>query len=158
MRSVPGKGSRFSLLLPVHDRAPKLRAAAPAGSLVRGGVLHLLVVDNDPLIVEATSALLSGMGHQVDGVATIADAMALADRIDAALVDFQLDHGEDGLSLIAALRGRRPGLPAVLVTAENGAAMRARAAALQVPILHKPVDPTAIAAFLQTVSVFEIET
>lgn len=157
MRSIPGKGSRFSLLMPVHHGAPPSAGRASAAAPLDGRSLDLLVVDNDPLIVEATAALLVGMGHQVRSAATIADALAHAPAIDAALVDFQLDHGEDGLTLIAALRSRRPGLPAVLITAENGAAMQARASALQVPILSKPVDPAAIGAFLARVSVREVE-
>jgi CheY-like chemotaxis protein len=158
MHSIPGKGSRFSLLLPVYKGALPRRDAAVPDGVASGAALRLLVVDNDPLIVEATSAMLGAMGHQVSGAADVAGALTKAAGIDAALVDFQLDHGEDGLTLIAALRSHRPRLPAVLITAENGAAMRARAAAMQVRVLSKPVDPAAIAAFLQTVSVLEIET
>ena len=52
---------------------------------------------------------------------------------------------------------RHPGLPALLVTAENGAAMRARAAELGVTILAKPVAAGAIEDFLTALSVREIE-
>ena len=84
---------------------------------VPAGPLTVLVVDNDPLIVEATSALLHGMGHRPIGVADMAGALTQSGAVDAVLADYQLDNGEDGLTLIAALRDRRPGLPGRLVTA-----------------------------------------
>ena len=101
----------------------------------------VLVVDNDARIVAATSALLERWGHHPTPARTIDEALALCEGVDLMLVDYQLDHGEDGLSLIAAVRRRCPGLPALLVTAENGDAMLGQAAAMGVPVLAKPVDP-----------------
>ncbi len=156
--STPGRGSRFSFGLPAvdgqaHEEAPQRDAAAAAP--VRA--LTVLVIDNDPLIVEATAALLAGMGHQPIGAVDIAGALAQGDGVDAVLADYQLDNGEDGLTLIAALRRRRPGLPVRLVTAESGAGMRERAKAMGVEILSKPADPARIARFLAEASVLEIE-
>lgn len=156
--SVPGRGSRFSLILPAGD--PAVPAPPPAAAPVPAApsrALTVLVVDNDPRIVEASSALLAAQGHLPLGAATLAEAMALAPRADALLADYQLDNGEDGLSVIAALRAQRPGLPAVLITAETGTAMRQRAAAMGVAVLAKPVDPAAIARFLAEASMPEIE-
>lgn len=156
--STPGRGSRFSFALPaVADTAavrPAVKEAAPAQQL---RALSVLVVDNDPRIVEATSALLAGMGHRPVGAGDIAGALAQGRQVDAVLADYQLDNGEDGLTLIAALRRQRPGLPVRLVTAEVAAAMRERARLMGVEILSKPADPERIARFLAEVSVLEIE-
>lgn len=156
--SKPGRGSRFSFGLPaVTDREAGTvppRDAAPAPQV---RPLTVLVVDNDPLIVEATSALLEGMGHRPIGAVDIAGALAQCGGADAVLADYQLDNGEDGLTLIAALHERRPGLPVRLVTAESGADMRERARAMGVEILSKPADPDRIARFLADASVLEIE-
>ena len=118
----------------------------------------MLVVDNDSLIVEATSALLNGLGHRPIGASNIADGLVRSLRVDALLADYQLDGGEDGLTLIEQVRAVRPGLPVLLITAESGEDMRARAERMGVPILAKPVEPERIASFLAEVSVLEIET
>ena len=156
--SNPGRGSRFSLILPALDGvevAISVQGEPSAGS--HGRALSVLVIDNDERIVEASMALLEGLGHHPLGAADIAGGLALCDRADVLLADYQLDNGENGLDLIAAVRQRRPALPALLVTAESGAAMKARAAALGVAIMAKPVDPQALARFLDELSVPEVK-
>ncbi|MCW3837657.1 PAS-domain containing protein [Sphingomonas canadensis] len=161
VRSQPGRGSRFSLYLPALETgAGTWRAASPAPAPVPSGItrpLRILAVDNDERIVEASIALLERLGHRATGARGIAGALAIEGPFDAALVDYHLDHGEDGLDLIARLRARHPGLPALLVTAETSPDLRARAAAMGIGILHKPVAPGAIEAFLAEVSVAQIE-
>ena len=102
-------------------------------------------------------ALLEGLGHHPLGAADIAGGLALCPEADVMLADYQLDNGENGLDLIAAVRQRRPALPALLVTAESGAAMKARAAALGVPIMAKPVDPQALARYLNELSMPQVQ-
>lgn len=156
--SVPGKGSRFSLILPVLEQAqprPSLPREAIPPAPVRP--LRVLVIDNDALIVEASCALLEGLGHTPLGASDGRTALALCSHADAVLADYQLDDGEDGLSVIAALRERRPGLPARLITAESGIAMHQRAAEMGIVILAKPVDPAAIERFLADVSVAQVQ-
>ncbi len=153
VRSVPGRGSRFSVYLPAssaqHERAP-----VPAASPDRlSRALSVLVIDNDPRIVEASEALLTRMGHRVLGATDRAGALALCGEADAILADYQLDNGDDGLGVVAAVRARRPGLPAALVTAENDPAIRTRAAAAQMPVFEKPVSAAAIEGFLADASV-----
>ena len=157
--SIPGKGSRFSLYLPANDQAQAtfIETIAPAKRPSDAARLRVLVVDNDEMIVEATIALLESLGHTAIGARTIAEAMDLVDDVDAALVDYHLDHGENGLDLIDQLRDRRGGLPVRLVTAENGMAMQKRAAAMKAEILAKPAAPGAIEAFLADASMTQIE-
>ena len=124
-------------------------AAAAPGPAAR---LDVLVVDDDPLIVEATVALLSGLGHTPHAAADIAGALPFSRRVDAVLADYRLAGDEDGLSLIAAMRAEMPGLPALLITAEDNPAIRRRAAQMAVAMLTKPASPGAIAVFLARVS------
>jgi CheY-like chemotaxis protein len=124
---------------------------------VAGRSLDILVVDNDPRIVEASIALLTRFGHRARGAADGAGALAQCATVDAVLADYQLDQGEDGLTLIEELRQLRPGLPAALITAEGNPAIRQRAAALGVEVFAKPVSPTMIEAFLARVSMTQVE-
>ena len=153
--SAPGKGSRFSLLLPA---APETTAPPAPISAAPGEArsMAVLVIDNEPEILAATTALLEAEGHRPTGAAGMAEALALPGPFDAVLADYHLDDG-DGLALISALRRRWPGLPAALVTAEQDRAVLDQAAALKVPVLAKPTDPAAIAAFLAAASVREVQ-
>lgn len=156
--STPGRGSRFSFGLPAaigQTILPLVSATPSKGQPLRQ--LDVLVVDNDRLIVEATSALLHGLGHRPIGATNMADALRQCRRVDVLLADYQLDGDEDGLSLIEQIRALRPGLPVLLITAESGEDMHERARAMAVPILAKPVDPARIASFLAEASVPEIE-
>ncbi|MBC2669983.1 PAS-domain containing protein [Novosphingobium piscinae] len=151
LASTPGRGSRFSLVLPAAA-TPAAGAPRPAGAAPRPArCLTVLVVDNEPDIVAATAALLAALGHRPLAATTVAEATAQAGEAEAALVDFQLGDLADGIDLVTALRRTRPGLAAALVTAERGGAMLARAAALGLPVLGKPADPAAIEAFLARV-------
>ncbi|WP_374414880.1 PAS-domain containing protein [Novosphingobium colocasiae] len=157
--SAPGKGSRFSLSLPkLHGSAPAIPAASGPFHAGVQQSLSVLVVDNDKAIVAATSALLEKLGHRPVPARTIAQAVAAHDGVDLFLVDYQLDHGEDGLSLIEAVRQQGSTRPALLITAENREDMRARAARLNVPILTKPVDPERLIQAIAQLSVTKIET
>lgn len=156
--STPGRGSRFSFGLPAAEGIPAARPVRVRSGGTTARPLTVLVVDNDTRIVEATTTLLVALGHRVLGAEGMADALALSDRADAVLADYQLDNGEDGLSLIGAIWEDRPGLPARLITAESSAEMRGRAQLMGVTILAKPVDPAEIEQFLADASVPEIES
>lgn len=148
LASTPGRGSRFSLLLPASTAAAGPTEPAVASARAEGRCLRVLVVDNEPDIVAATTALLDAMGHSPVGAESAAQALRNSAGIDAVLADYQLGEAADGLDLIAALREQMPRLPAALVTAERDNDVSARAAALGVVVLAKPADPAAIEAFL----------
>ncbi len=157
VHSTPGRGSRFSLYLPAmaesgDDAPPAAAVAPPATAATR---LDVLVVDNDPRIVEASLALLERLGHHAVGASDIAGALPYSRRVDAVLADYRLDDGENGLDLIAAMRAEAPGLAAILITADTGGDLRERAAASGVEVLAKPVSPDAIAAFLAGIGGFD---
>ena len=95
--------------------------------------------------------LLEGWGYAVEtyaGSADIAARAAAAPRPDVVLADYHLD-GETGLDAIVRLRALYgDGIPAVLVTADRTAEVRTAAAALDVPIINKPVKPAALRSIL----------
>ncbi len=150
-----GRGSRFSLYLPALHEGEVMPLALPVSAAVPNpsGVmrpLNLLVLDNDPLTVEATSALLTAMGHHPFGAedGDAARAILRKESIDAVLADYRLDTEEDGLSVVSTLRKRRKGLPALLITAETSPEIRDRAVALGVAMQAKPASAAGIEAFL----------
>lgn len=151
--SVPGRGSRFSLWLAVQDGViADPVVAEPVALPSRHRPLTVLVIDDDARTVEASVALLASMGHRAIGAAGGAEALPHALEVDAALVDYRLEHGEDGLTVVQELRALKPGLPAMLITAEDNAWIRDLAAALRVEMHAKPAAPTVIERFLGRVA------
>jgi CheY-like chemotaxis protein len=64
------------------------------------------------------------------------------------LVDYHLDRG-DGIEAVKALRERLGAdLPAILITADRGARVRAEVRAAGIQLLYKPVKPAALRAML----------
>ena len=106
LASHVGKGSRFSLLLPAAEaavaRAPLPELASSIASYT--APLTVLVVDNEPQIVEATLTLLRTIGHEPRGATGVAGAMARAEGVDLVLADYRLDRGECGIDCCFSLR------------------------------------------------------
>ncbi|MFA6606468.1 MAG: ATP-binding protein, partial [Sphingomonas sp.] len=155
VRSTPGRGSRFSLTLPALE-GPALASASPSTpdrAPTQTRARTVLVVDDDPRIVEASFALLTRLGHRTLVAANATEALAHGTAADAVLIDYRLSDAEDGLTLLRDLRLVRPGLPAALITAEATPEIRRQAAALGVEVFAKPVAASAIERFLARVNV-----
>ena len=152
--SEPGKGTRFSVLLPVTEaRQPREeppRGPQPLATATPTG-LCVMCVDNDARILEGMRLLLEGWGCTVATHAGSADIEAHAGSMcppDIVLADYHLD-GETGLEAIVRLRARLGrDIPAVLVTADRSAGVRQAAALLDVPVVNKPVKPAALRSIL----------
>jgi CheY-like chemotaxis protein len=110
--------------------------------------LSVLVVDNEPAIIDGMTSLLVGWGCKVASARTAATARKLLDgatvdtgRFDVVLMDYHLNR-ENGLDLIVELRKRcSHRFAAVLITAERSAQVQARAEAEDIVYLRKPVRP-----------------
>jgi signal transduction histidine kinase/CheY-like chemotaxis protein len=121
-----GKGSRFTVVLPLGAMAAPGRDAADAP---RAGALRVLLVDDNADAAAATGALLAHLGHVVQLAGTGAEAMREAGRhaLDVAVLDIGLPD-MDGYALAARLRERSPGLRLVALTGYGQKADLAQAA------------------------------
>jgi signal transduction histidine kinase/CheY-like chemotaxis protein len=155
-RSEPGRGSAFVVLVPATAAVARKPQAPAAPELAPSRLRErrALVVDDDERVLDAMRRMLERWNVEADFCTSAADALAVLDAAppDAKwrlLTDFRLGGAIDGLQLAEAAR-RRCGdrlLPA-LVTGENDEALEARAAALGVAILRKPVQPVRLRALL----------
>lgn len=102
----PGKGSVFTVRLPVVDTSPET-PAAPAGftPAQAGGGLRILVADDNTDAGETLAMLLQVMGHEVRHVGDGEQAVAAAPSFDPQLV--LLDIGMPGLNGYEACRALR---------------------------------------------------
>jgi FixJ family two-component response regulator len=83
--------------------------------------VRLLVVDDDARVLTAVNRAMARI-CEVFPCPTADDALRTADELGAdlgcAAVDVNLGRGADGIEVLAALRARSPGLPALVFTGE----------------------------------------
>ena len=145
--SEVGKGSMFVLQLPVARSAaresPPEPARAQPSAAAGGAGVHILLVEDDASVRDATSMLLRVEGYRVMAVASLAEALrAVGQQAPALLVtDYHLGNGELGTEVIARARGEvRPDLRAVLLTGDTSQVIKAMHLDPHLRILSKPVD------------------
>ena len=156
LRSAPGRGSVFSIRVPIGAAVPAEPAvtstepAAPVPSSLVG--LTVLCIDNEPEILVGMNALMSRWGMRVLTATTTAEARDLAAREHPVVVlaDYRLAELEpDGLELLRELCGpERSAAAGALVTADHSAMLSERARESGFPLLRKPLKPAALRALL----------
>jgi FixJ family two-component response regulator len=111
----------------------------------------VVVVDDDPAVLGALKFALELEGFSVSGYRSASELLATAGLPEAGclVIDFKLPD-VDGLNLLAALRNRAVQLPAVLITTNPTASLRRRAAAIDVPIVEKPLLGNALVDAIRT--------
>ncbi|NKE43524.1 PAS domain-containing protein [Roseomonas frigidaquae] len=121
IESEPGCGTVAALWLPVSAEAPVAAVAGREAEAPRGNGLVLLV-DDEPLVLESTAALIGDLGYEVV-TADSGEAALAALRDGARPVAVVTDHampGMTGAMLAARLAQDRPGLPVILATGHAG--------------------------------------
>jgi PAS domain S-box-containing protein len=148
LESRPGAGAMFSLAVP---RATAQSQSAADASPRRGlAGTRALVLDNEPQARAALRQLLEGMGCIVvdagDGEAARRHLQAMP--VDLWLFDYHLDDGDTGVQVHARLAEAFGARPAVILSADAGAEVRAAVHEAGLPLLMKPLKPLALKSVL----------
>jgi PAS domain S-box-containing protein len=153
VHSLPGRGSMFSIEVPISREVPlPISLAAPqpgTGNPLPGR--RLLVLDNEVSILESMSALLGQWGCDVVTATDEHSALAaLAGQApELILADYHLDHGVVGCDVVRHLREHyHQAIPAVIITADRTDQCRRSLQRLEAPLLNKPVKPGKLRAVL----------
>lgn len=148
--SEPGRGSSFTVHLPA---APSTRAPASAEAVRSDGLspdaATVLVIDDDPAVLDLLSRTLHKEGYRVATAASGERGLDLARKLQPAIITLDvLMPGTDGWTVLAALKGdpALAAIPVVMVTMlhedEMGYAFGAS------DFLTKPVERERLAAVL----------
>ncbi len=152
--SEPGKGSRFTLLLPVAREAvvPRLPDRRPDAPLLpfAAGRIALLVDDNE----EVRSVLrrqLVDLGYPLVEAGSAVEAIDLLDgiaEIGVVVSDIAMPGEMTGVELGLHVREVAPDVAVVLMTGHGGA-VEAAVAGADFPVLRKPFEPADLAAAIR---------
>ncbi|HSS22702.1 MAG TPA: ATP-binding protein [Pyrinomonadaceae bacterium] len=160
----PGRGSVFTVLLPVNTNGQKTWSTDESQSTEKNvegsrpdaerpdlAGLRVLLVDDEPDTLEVLRVVLSQFGAQVRGAVSTAEALKtfLEWQPDVLVSDLGMP-GEDGYALIEKVRSLPPeqgrDIPAAALTAHAREEDRALALAKGYQAhIKKPVDPTRLA-------------
>ncbi|MEQ5777925.1 PAS-domain containing protein [Thalassospira sp. NFXS8] len=159
VRSWPGRGTVFSVDVPVGIVAPETGDIAPRRRLASelGGV-RVLCIDNEPDILEGMRAMLENWDCVVATARSGTDAEALLNPAvstitpfvpDVILADYHLSAGETGLDVLCRLRDHN-GLvvPGVVITADRSPETAALVQAQSFTLLNKPLRPAKLRAVM----------
>ena len=118
VESEVGVGTTFRVYLPVSKKKTRIDQVLSSGELIRG-TGRILLVDDDPQIVQVTGELLSNLGYTVTGKTSPSEALALLSddpaAFDLLLTDLTMPE-LTGIELCRKTKTIRPNLPVVLFT------------------------------------------
>nr|WP_281393331.1 MHYT domain-containing protein [Sphingomonas xinjiangensis] len=155
LRSCPGKGTTAELYLPVATKEAEDRTVVtksePIAIEVSSRSLTVMVVDDDPLVLDNTSAMLQELGHVVLTASSANDALIKLNskpKLDVLITD-HLMPGKTGLELIKEVGEHLPGMRTLLI---SGFADLDPSELQGVLLLRKPFSLRELTSALQRVS------
>ena len=155
LRSTPGRGTCFAILLPAAEAAPVLPArpeALASGRRIAGA--FIAVIDDEADTRRAMQALCRSWGAHVLTAASAGQCLALLEEHlrdpDLILCDYRLRERQDGLGAVQQLRAHiGHAVPAIIITGDIGAADLRRVADAGLPLLHKPAGADRLLAAIE---------
>jgi signal transduction histidine kinase/CheY-like chemotaxis protein len=150
VRSIPGRGSVFEVLLPQAKRATRAQPGGGIEALNRERLVgtFVAIVDDDRENRMALHELCEQWGCHVVSSATPEECIAALDSHlrspDLLITDYRLGDGASGLDTVAGLRGRLDEMtPAIILTADVDLS---QPPGNFVQVVHKPVTAVKLAA------------
>lgn len=139
--SEPGRGSRFSVYLPIEEGDYETQAEGH-DEVPRGRGQLLLVVDDEAIVRSVTRRTLERFGYRVvlanDGADAVATFVKHKQELALVITDLMMPV-MDGPAFVTVLRKLAPELPVIAVTGVQGGASMQRVEGLGVSrLLSKP--------------------
>jgi polar amino acid transport system substrate-binding protein len=146
--SEKGRGTTFSVRLPLSAGHVEQRAAGPSREQLPGGTETILVVEDEAQVRRFVQALLERHGYRVliaeDGREAVERFTLHQERVALVLMDLIMPrlNGQKASEEILALR---PGTPILLTSGYSADILKDRGQVVEgVDLLAKPVQPAAL--------------
>jgi two-component system, sensor histidine kinase len=147
LHSVLGRGTRFTVTIPLSYRITEVPAARHLNRWEAHGPQDqiVLIAEHDAELRHAIVQLLEKWGFNVIDVTTADEALTLMAELgivpDKFLVEHHLGEG-DGVALVTALRSRFGEIAVRLISSDRAARIA------EIDVMQKPLDSEALARFL----------
>jgi len=158
LKSVPRKGSCFAITVPlVRAQAEAVKPQSSARArLVAPDSKLVVVIDDDPLVLEGMGGLIRSWGCRVvtgNTDSAVLDVLARYDEPPNVIIsDYHLRNGKTGIEVIAHLREALTApIPAFLMSGDTNPGPQREAQTNGYALLHKPIDPATLRATLTQV-------
>ncbi|CAD6529107.1 Sensor histidine kinase RcsC [Paraburkholderia hiiakae] len=125
--SIVGKGSRFSVYVPLSTDLPAANADRETTRPALSGLVgrYAIVCDDEPTVLQGLKGLLEHAGMLTDTAESLSDVEQILQRSERApdviVTDYRLQSGYTGADVIAAVRSFFDGvaaIPVVIITGE----------------------------------------
>lgn len=158
LESEPGKGSVFSLVLPLIEEGFNVECDEKVQNQQAYDLtgMKVLIIDDEPMIREAMAALLSVWGGVAVVAASGAEAISLLKQQqiipDMLIVDYQLQNGElgiDSAQAVLALCGKD--IPILVITGSTDKGRQLNLQSQGYVVMYKPLQSEKLLGFIQDV-------
>ena len=153
LRSHVGRGSCFSICLPLTEVSPVSSLEATEVSHVIAEGALILVIDDEVAVREAMDALLTGWGYSVLTAASGDEALSVLahgkESPRLIICDYRLRGEENGIEAIRSIQAEcKQPIAAVLITGDTAEDRLIEAQASGLVLLHKPVHNSKLRAVI----------
>lgn len=154
VRSQPGQGTSFEILLPkATEKASE--QAAPSDDLRQGNNESILLVDDETQVVEVMEGVLSLMGYRVtacsSSTAALQQFMETPEAFDVVVTDYTMPH-LTGLELANRIRLLNPSVPIILCSGYAPGISGTQLQAIgRCHMAAKPLEPTRLSRMIQKI-------
>ena len=152
--SRPGKGSTFTVYLPIIDGI-EVETEKGATVAARKGNERILLIDDDKQIIAVAQQILEGLGYQItaktDGREALEEFAALPDNFDLVITDMTMPK-INGDQLARKIMDIKPDIPVILCTGFNETITEEKALAMGVAkFIMKPLVKDELANMIRSV-------
>lgn len=162
LRSAPGRGSVFSVELPLAQSLSRKNSHEAQGSAVEAvntsspsseeklPHTRVLVVEDDPLVMAGTQRLLSSWGYEVRAVPSLMLARQLFPEfeLDLLICDYRLPDGNGMQVIRAAEQYYRRRVPCIMISGDTAPDVLKEVKTHGCHLLHKPVQPAKLRSLI----------
>jgi PAS domain S-box-containing protein len=140
VRSEPGRGTTFTIYIPMMETADAIPIETPTYEALIG-TESILLLDDEQAVVEMGTAILEGLGYKLtagtDSLRALEVFSARADEFDLIITDYTMPN-MTGMDLAKEVRRIRPDIPILICTGFSEKITPESARELGIELLMKP--------------------